>query len=124
MNILLWVLQGLLGLIFVGSGAAKLSQPKAKLAATPNMGWAGDFTQNSIRLIALAELLGGLGLILPAALHILPWLTPLAALGLAAIMFGAVMTHAGRREPFVPALVLALLALVVCAGRFWLSPLV
>ena len=77
------------------------------------MGWADDFSQNSIRLIGLAEVLGGAGLILPAALKVLPVLTPLAALGLSSIMFGAVMTHARRTEPFVPSLVLALLALLV-----------
>ncbi|WP_425146234.1 DoxX family protein [Deinococcus sp.] len=123
MNILLWALQVLLGLLFIGSGGAKLAQPKEQMLKSPQMGWASDFSQGTIRLIGLAEVLGGLGLILPAALKVLPVLTPLAALGLAAIMFGAVMTHAGRREPFVPALVLALLALVVCAGRFWLAPI-
>ena len=123
MNIALWVLQVLLGLLFAGSGAAKLAQPKQQMLKSPRMGWAGDFSQSSIRLIGLAEVLGGVGLILPAALKVLPVLTPLAALGLSSIMFGAVMTHARRREPFVPSLVLALLALVVYIGRFWLAPI-
>ena len=120
MNIVLWVLQVLLGLLFAGSGAVKLAQSKELLLKSPRMGWAGDFSQSSIRLIGLAEVLGGVGLILPAALKVLPVLTPLAALGLSSIMFGAVMTHARRREPFVPSVVLAL---VVYIGRFWLAPI-
>ncbi|WP_424951541.1 DoxX family protein [Deinococcus sp.] len=123
MNILFWVLQVLLALAFIAAGAGKLAQPKAKLAATPNMAWAGDYEQGQIRMIGWAEVLGGLGLILPTALHILPWLTPIAALGLAALMIGGVMTHSRRKEPFTPALVLAVLSLIVFVGRFWIAPI-
>ncbi len=124
MNTILWVLQILLAIALGGAGAAKLAQPKAKLASTPNMGWANDFSPQAIRLIGVAEVLGGLGLVLPAALRILPWLTPLAALGLAALMLGAVMVHLRRRESFVVPLMLAVLAVLICIGRFWLVPIV
>ena len=123
MNIFFWVLQILLGLAFLAAGAGKLMQPKEKLATTPNMAWTNNFEQGSIRLIGSAEVLGGLGLILPAALRVLPWLTPLAALGLAALMIGGVMTHARRKEPFTLALVLAVLSLVIFIGRFWITPI-
>ncbi|PYE49498.1 DoxX family protein [Deinococcus yavapaiensis] len=117
MHIVLWVLQVLLALAFLASGLAKLSKPK-----NPAMAWTADFDPSAIRLIGAAEVLGGLGLILPAALGVLTWLTPVAALALAALMLGAVSVHLRRRETPVPALVLALLALLVFAGRFWVTP--
>ena len=123
MDLTLWILQGLLALVFLGSGIAKLVQPKAKLVGSPRMAWSNGFSQGAIRWIGIAEVLGALGLMLPSALRVLPWLTPLAALGLALIMAGAVTTHARRQEPVIPPLILGLLGLAVFIGRFWLTPL-
>lgn len=122
MNTTLWVIAGLLAALFAFSGGTKLVGGKAKVAANPQMGWAEDFSDKGIRAIGLAELLGGLGLILPPVFQLWEFLTPLAALGLAAVMAGAIATHRRRSEPFMPALVLALLALFVVVGRFWILP--
>jgi DoxX-like family len=64
--------------------------------------------------------LAAIGLILPAALDVVPVLVPLAAVGLAVLMVGAVVTHARRREPqlIVVNVVLLALAVVVLWGRF------
>ena len=121
MHIALWVLQALLALVFLGAGLNKLAKPKPAVVP-PAMGWINDFPANSIRLIGLAEVLGGLGLLLPAALGILPWLTPVAALALAVLMLGAANVHVKRRETAAPTLVLAILALLVFIGRFWIAP--
>ncbi|SMB77900.1 DoxX family protein [Deinococcus hopiensis] len=121
MHIALWVLQALLALVFLGAGLNKLARPKPAVVP-PAMGWINDFDANSIRLIGLAEVLGGLGLLLPAALGILPWLTPIAALALAVLMLGAANVHVKRREAAAPTLVLAILALLVFIGRFWIAP--
>ena len=71
-----------------------------------------------VKAIGTLEILGALGLILPAVTGILPVLVPLAALGLAVTMIGAVIVHLRRREPFIPPLVLLALAAFVAIGRF------
>ena len=85
MTYALWVVQVLLALLFVFAGGMKLVLPLDQLAGPVPL--PGAF----IRFIGVAELLGGLGLILPAALRIRPGLTPLAAAGLVVIMIGAVV---------------------------------
>jgi uncharacterized membrane protein YoaK (UPF0700 family) len=97
----------------------KLTQPKEKLVEV-GMGWAEDFSAGTVRTIGVLEVLAAVGLILPAALDIVPVLVPLAALGLVVVMIGAVITHARRREPttIVINLVLLLLAALVAWGRF------
>jgi hypothetical protein len=76
-----------------------------------------------IRFIGIAEVLGALGLILPAALRILPILTPLASLGLAIIMGLATALHASKGEPIVTQMVFLLLTLFVVWGRFSKAPI-
>jgi uncharacterized membrane protein YphA (DoxX/SURF4 family) len=123
MGIALWVAQVLLAVAFLGAGATKLMQPKEKLAK--NMGWVEDFSQPTVRLIGALEVLGAIGVVLPALTGILPWLTPLAALGLVLLMAGAVYTHLRREEgsAVVPPAVLLLLAALVAVGRSFVLPL-
>jgi uncharacterized membrane protein YphA (DoxX/SURF4 family) len=119
MNIALWIVAGLLALLFLGAGAMKLTQPKAKLAAF-GLSWTEDFSDNTVKAIGGLEALAGLGLILPAALGILPVLTPLAATGLVLVMIGAAITHVRRKEyPVIAANVVLLVAAAFVAwGRF------
>ncbi|GGP14010.1 DoxX family protein [Nonomuraea glycinis] len=119
MNIALWIVAGLLALLFLGAGAMKLTQPKAKLAAS-GLSWTEDFSDNTVKVIGGLEALAGLGLILPAALGILPVLTPLAATGLVLVMIGAAITHVRRKEyPVIAANVVLLVAAAFVAwGRF------
>ena len=106
MSLALWVLQALLAFAFSAAGAMKLFKNKAALEADPKMGWAKDFSALQIRLIGLAEVLGGVGLILPRATQIVPILSAVAGFCLAAIMAGGFMTHLKRKEPAAPPLVL------------------
>mgnify|MGYP006290511719 CR=1 FL=1 len=122
MNTALWSVAGLLAVLFSYSGGSKLVGGKVKIAANPQMGWAQDFTDRGVRGIGLAELLGGLGLLLPPVFQLWEFLTPLAGLGLAAVMAGAVVTHQRRNEAFIPALVLGALALFIAVGRLWIVP--
>ena len=71
-------------------------------------------------MIGLAEILGAIGLVLPAAVHIAPILVSLAAVGLALVMVGAAVVHARRNEPMNIAVnvVLIALAVFVAWGRF------
>jgi len=118
MNVVLWIIAGLLALAFLGAGLTKLIQPKEKLAAT--MGWVDDFSPGTVKLIGALEVLAAIGLVLPAALDVVPVLVPLAAVGLGALMVGAAITHARRREtPMIAVnVVLLVLAVVVAWGRF------
>src|SRR6266404_7235951 len=81
-NLLLWVVQGLLALLFVFAALANLSMPIEILAS--QSGLPGSF----MRFIAVAELTGALGLILPGLFHLRSSLTPVAAAGLVIIMIG------------------------------------
>jgi VIT1/CCC1 family predicted Fe2+/Mn2+ transporter len=93
--------------------------PKDKLV-TSGQGWAQDVSPTNIRLIGLAEILGAIGLVLPAAVHIAPIVVPLAAVGLALVMVGAVAVHTRRKETMnvVVNVVLIALAVFVAWGRF------
>jgi uncharacterized membrane protein YphA (DoxX/SURF4 family) len=119
METALWITQVLLAAIFFATGMTKLTQPRLKLAAGP-MSWAADVTDDQFRALGLLEVAGALGLILPAATGIAPLLTPLAAVGLALTMVGAIGTHLREGEPerlAVPIILLAL-CLFVAVERF------
>ena len=117
MDTVLWIAQILLAGLFLITGLTKLTQPRLKMAAGP-MRWAADTTDRQFRAIGLLEVLGALGLILPSALGIAPGLLPLAAIGLALTMVGAIATHVRYKEVDrvgVPVVVLGL-ALFVAIG--------
>jgi ABC-type Fe3+-siderophore transport system permease subunit len=119
MNVLVWILQGVLAAAFAAAGATKSIQSKEKLAKS-GMAWVEDFAPGVIKLIAGAELLAAVGLILPGATDIVTVLTPIAATGLAVVMVGAILTHARRREPREIAInvVLLAVAVVIAWARF------
>ncbi len=119
MNTLLWIIAGVLAVVFAAAGLMKITQPKEKLAAF-GLAWTQDFTAGQITSIGLVELLGAIGLVLPGALGIATILTPLAATGFAIIMIGAAITHARRKEtPLIGVnLLFLVLAAVVAWGRF------
>ncbi len=119
MNVVLWIIAGLLAAAFAAAGLMKLTQPKAKLAAS-GMAWTEDFSDGQVKGIGAVEVLGAIGLILPAALGIAEILTPLAAAGLALTMVGAAITHLRRGEgSMVPInVVLGGLAVFVAVMRF------
>lgn len=120
MNVLVWILAGLLAALYLAAGTTKLLQPKEKLLAQGNMAWVEDFDGGQINAIAALEILGAIGLVLPWAFDVLPVLTPIAAVGLALIQVGAIRTHLRRGEkqmlPFNA--VLLVLAVVVAVLRF------
>ena len=99
MTYALWIVQGLLALLFLFAGGVKLVLPLEEL--TKQMPLPGPF----VRFIGVAEVLGAIGLILPGLLRIRPGLTPLAAAGLVIIMIGAtVLTLAsgGVAQALIP----------------------
>jgi hypothetical protein len=123
LHIGLWVAQGLLAAAFLMTGGMKVSAPIEQLAA--QMPWVTGAMGGAVRFIGVVELLGALGLILPAATRIMPKLTPLAASGLLTVMALASMTHISRGEyPMIVAnLVLGGLAAFIAWGRFKKAPI-
>ena len=119
MNITLWIIAAVLALVFLAAGSMKLTQPKAKLAAS-GQGWVESVSPGAIKAIGAAEILGGLGLILPAFLNFAPVLVPLAATALFMLLVGAAITHGRRNE--IPNLVvnavLGVLAVILAVTRF------
>ncbi|GBG95540.1 hypothetical protein LFYK43_19990 [Ligilactobacillus salitolerans] len=118
MNIFLWILQILLALLFLNSGFSKTFQYNKKEAELKKM----DHLESGafIKFIGTAELLGAIGLILPLALNILPFLTAWAAIGLGIVMLGAMFTHLRYKEyqNFAFTTVVLILALVIAFNRF------
>lgn len=116
----LWIIQTLLGLLFLFSGSMKFVMSVAEMTKdTPWM--AGWF----LHFIGVMEILGGLGLILPSALRIRPGLTPLAAAGLVIIMIGATVITLGTLGigPAMLPLIVGILCVFVAYGRWRLAPL-
>ena len=115
LNVALWVVQGLLAGVFTLTGTAKLVLPREVLEK--RMHWAAAWPRWRIKLLGLAEVVGAVGLVVPAATGVAPVLTPIAALCLAVLMVGAVGTHRRLGESIVPAVVIGALCLVVGAAR-------
>ncbi len=123
MNIALWIVQVALAAVFVMSGGFKLVQPIETLGA--EIAWVADVSPTLIRFIGACEILGAVGIILPAFTRILPWLTPLAAAGLGTVMVLAGIFHLTRGEfmSLIPNLILLVLALFVVYGRLKMHPI-
>lgn len=116
LHITLWVVQVALALAFGMIGVTKLTTSEADLMQQ-SAELIEKYGVGLIRFIGISEVLGAIGLILPAALRILPVLTPLASLGLAIIMGLATALHASKGEPVVTQVVFLLLTLFVVWGR-------
>jgi uncharacterized membrane protein len=118
----LQVLQWVFGLYFIATGVLHLGVPEG----LPDlMGWMYDLDPTVHYVAGVAEILGGLGLILPGLTGIRPELTVFAALGLALVMVGAAIWHASRGEPISIAtnVVNAAVMSYVAYGRWKLAPI-
>lgn len=124
MNTFLWILQWLLAVLFLVSGAMKAFSPEERLRAQEQMAWIADTGIEQARMAGFAEILAALGLVLPGLTGIAPVLTPLAALGLVIVMALAARLHQRRSEMQMVGVnaALGILALIVAVGRF-LEPL-
>ncbi len=115
-NALLWTVQGLVAAVFLFAGGMKLAMPVAVLAQVSRL------PGGLMKFIAVSELVGAVGLVLPGLLRIKPGLTPLAAVGLGIIMVGAtIVTIAtqGIAPAAVPFVVGCLLLVIIRGRREW-----
>lgn len=119
MNIALWIVASLLAALFLVSGAAKVVQTREKVIASGYQ-WAEDYSPSQVTFIGTAEVVGAIGLVLPAGLGMVEVLTPTAALGLTLLMVLAAYAHVRRheREHVAKPLTLAVLAAAVAMLRF------
>jgi len=93
MNVATWIVQIILAAVFSYSGAYKGTHSKPQIVSSGQTGvrWYSD---GFIRFIAISELFGVAGLILPRLLGIAPVLTRVAAVALGVVMVGAAVSHA------------------------------
>jgi uncharacterized membrane protein YphA (DoxX/SURF4 family) len=118
MNIALWIIQVLLAIMYGMAGVMKTFQTaKAK----DQLPWAKNRSDQFVRFVGTSELLGALGLLLPMFTGVLPWLTPLAAIGLTLIQLLAIFTeHLPKKEyNIIPVnIILLALSVFVVFGRW------
>jgi DoxX-like protein len=118
-NLVLWSVQVFLALFFLGAGAPKILGRGMER-------WTGfsEMPRSQVVFIGITEVLGALGLVLPMATGVLPWLTPLAAVGLAIIVLMAAGFHvrADERLNALETVLWASIAGVIAIGRWNLIP--
>ncbi len=122
MNILLWILQVALGVYFLSTGVTHFVVPEG---LPDQLGWMYDLSDTAHYVAGTAEILGGLGLVLPSLTRIQPQLTVWAALGLLLIMVLAAFWHLGREEytNIVTNAIVAIALAVVAYGRWRTVPI-
>jgi len=115
MNILLWIVQILLALLFLFAGTSKFLIPAEEMAKNMPSYMSIGF----VYFIGVCEILGGIGLVVPWATKIKPWLTPLAATCLLIIMIGATVVSVpqGLGTAMFPAVTGLLCAFVALRRR-------
>jgi uncharacterized membrane protein YphA (DoxX/SURF4 family) len=117
MTIAFWIVAGLAAIAFFGAGLMKLIRPVAALKEAA-MGWVEDYSNPAVKLIAVAEVVGAIGLVLPIATRIAPALSPIAGVALTVIMAGAIAVHVRRKETPIAAIVLTALPLAAAILGF------
>ena len=122
MNILLWIIQGLLALLYFSGGAYKafaFDQLADQMQALSLGGW---------RALGVIEMVGAVLLIVPAATKRMPFLTPLAAAALTletlalSAVYAQYSLELAATNPLVWSVVMALLVAFVAYGRYALRP--
>jgi len=118
LNVLLWILQVLLAMLFTFAGVMKFVMPVEEM--TKQIALPGWF----LHFIGVAEILGAIGLVLPGILRIRTGLTPLAAAALAVIMIGATAVNlkTGQRGAALTTVVIGLLLVFLAYNRRRMAP--
>jgi hypothetical protein len=120
MNVALWIAAGVLASALLVS-TSKMFVPRERLAAIGAAAeWVMDYSPTALRAIGVLEILGAVGLILPAVLDIAPILVPVTAVCVALLFIGAVLMRLrrGERRTILPDLFYLALAIFVAWGRF------
>jgi hypothetical protein len=123
MNVLLWVLQALAALVYAASGVMKVFMFDKISAGVPSF---GALPRNAWTALGILELVCIVGLLVPAAVQVLPALTVLAAalLAVESVVFVGVHVKYRERSAIIMSIVLGLLMAFIAYGRMVLSPIV
>lgn len=123
MNVILWIVAGLLAVAFLAAGGMKLSKSRQELSEM-DMKWVDSATDGQVKAVGAVEVAGAIGVVLPAIVDVAPILVPIAATGLAIAMVIAAGVHVrdgdGPKE-MAPAVVLGALAAFLAVGRFFIE---
>lgn len=121
-NSVLWVLQWLFGVYFIAIGVMHFIVPEGLPGP---MEWMYDLSDTMHVVVGIAEILGGIGLIVPSLTRIQPQLTVYAAAGLILVMIGAVVFHIDRGESASVAtnVIIGAVLAFVAYGRWKLAPI-
>jgi uncharacterized membrane protein YphA (DoxX/SURF4 family) len=114
MTIALWITAVLLTVVYLLAGATKVARSKAQLQ--PQMGWVEDFSEPQVTAIGALEVLGALGVILPLATGMAPFITPVAAFALVLVQVAAIVVHVRRGEQKALPVNVVLLLLAATVG--------
>ena len=122
LHIGLWIAQALVALMLLWGASAKLGTPTEELAKM--MPWAVE-NPLLVTLTGIVDLLGGLGLLLPALLRIKPQFTVYAAYGTIVLMVAAAIFHIsrGEYESVGMNVVILLIAVFIAWGRSKKEPI-
>ena len=116
LNVMLWIAQIILAILLF-SGAVMKFMPVEKISVM--MPWTGQVPVFLLRLLAVIDLLGALGLLLPGLLHIKPVLVICASVGISILMLSAIVFHIYREEANVIGFnsICLLMAIFITMGR-------
>ena len=122
MNGLLWMFAVVLAVVFLVVGFLRVFHYEL---TRNRFAWVKDLPRPLTTTIGIIEIIGAVGLLLPALTHIYPWLVAAAAIGLAILMLSATTFHFFRRESdeMAMTLLLFIFAAFVAYGRLALVPL-
>jgi len=127
MNTVIWILQGIIAMMMAMAALMKLTNSKDELKKNGKggMDWVDDVSGSNVKMIGILEVLAAFGLVLPQLLGILPWLTPLAAVGIVFTMIGALTLHLRRgdgAQALMTNIFILSMAAFVAYGRFVIVP--
>ena len=114
MKIAYWIVAGLLGVLYMYGGWAKIVRNKEQLE--PMMEWVEQVPMWQVRLIGVIEIAGVVGLILPPLIGVVPLLAVAAAIGFVILQFFAAAMHASRNGVRDTGLNVALILLAALAA--------
>lgn len=118
MTIALWIATGVLAALYLMAGFMKATTPYATIGT--KMPWVNSFKPSQVKTIGVLEVLGGLGLVLPQATGILPWLSVVAAFALVIVQILAIIVHVQRKEFSVLPMNVVLAVVALAVGVLWL----
>ena len=119
---MLWVLQWLLGVALVGAGVFKLSLPFDR--AVEVFPWAADVPGLFV-VTSVLDVLGGVGVVVPSLIRVVPRTTVVAAAGVVLLMLSSVVFYLlrGETSEIAPNVTLAVVAAVIVWGRWRVAPI-